>query len=169
MTKGIRNDSLSLLVYLQYIHRPYASSHSGFDLLTDIVSNEVLDGTVFIDRHARHDLDPGADADIANLAMDDVVSVQRFDGSLNLNALAIGLGLEDVAYEPEAFAGLVYDPDEYEATAILFGERLMLAVGETEMATTEMIHHTLDTLDALGLGQLTADDPIQTGSVDEFV
>ena len=41
------------------------------------------------------------------------------DTSVNLNAVAIGLGLEDVVYDPDRFPGIVYEPDAYEETVVV--------------------------------------------------
>ncbi len=46
---------------------------------------------------------------LEGLERDDVVTIQTFEGKLNLNAVAIGIGLENVRYEPDPFPPLVYD------------------------------------------------------------
>lgn len=43
-----------------------------------------------------------------------------FEHQFNLNSVAIGLGLEQVFYEPESFPGIVYTPSEFEETVVLF-------------------------------------------------
>ncbi len=40
--------------------------------------------------------------------------------ALNLNALAIGLGLKKTEYEPERFPGLIYRPPRADSVVLLF-------------------------------------------------
>jgi len=54
--------------------------------------------------------------------------------SLNLSALAIGLGLEVTEYEPEQFPGLVYRPPEHECVLLVFGSGKVVITGA--IATT---------------------------------
>jgi transcription initiation factor TFIID TATA-box-binding protein len=49
--------------------------------------------------------------------------------ALNLEAIAIGLGLEAVEYEPEQFPGLVYRLDDPDVVALLFGTGKMVITG----------------------------------------
>ena len=74
--------------------------------------------------------------------------------ALNLNAIAIGLGLANVEYEPEQFPGLVYRLDDPDVVALLFGTGKMVIVGGTipEDAETavETIASRLTDLDLLG-------------------
>jgi len=48
---------------------------------------------------------------------------------LNLNAVCIGLGLENVEYEPEIFPGLVYRLSEPKVVALLFGSGKIVVTG----------------------------------------
>jgi len=48
---------------------------------------------------------------------------------LNLNAIAISLGMERVEYEPEVFPGLVYRLDEPKAVILLFGSGKLVCAG----------------------------------------
>ena len=59
---------------------------------------------------------------------------------LNLNALAIGLGLEHTEYEPEQFPGLVYRPLSGSCTLLIFatGKIVITGVTSEEIAETEL-------------------------------
>ncbi|HEX7514883.1 MAG TPA: TATA-box-binding protein, partial [archaeon] len=48
---------------------------------------------------------------------------------LNLNAIAIGLGLENIEYEPEQFPGLVYRLSEPKVVVLLFGSGKLVVTG----------------------------------------
>jgi len=48
---------------------------------------------------------------------------------LNLNTIAISLGLENVEYEPEQFPGLVYRIDDPKIVALLFGSGKIVCTG----------------------------------------
>jgi transcription initiation factor TFIID TATA-box-binding protein len=90
---------------------------------------------------------------------DPVIEVQNIVTSgdlgenLNLNAIAIGLGLEDVEYEPEQFPGLVYRLDEPDVVALLFGSGKTVITGgkepEDAEAATEVLISKLTDLNLL--------------------
>lgn len=138
-----------------------------FDLLLSLPHETEPHESVFIDWYAREGLDATIEDRIEDypevweslelpetlrsLSPDDIVCYQRFSGSINLNAVAIGLGLEDIIYEPEAFAGLEYNPSEYEATAYLFFHEVMFAVSENKQAARGTIETILDQFGNLGL------------------
>lgn len=65
----------------------------------------------------------------------------------NLNALAIGLGLEKTEYEPEQFPGLIYRPDSGDCVVLIFatGKVVITGARELEMAeeTFEELRETL--------------------------
>jgi transcription initiation factor TFIID TATA-box-binding protein len=72
---------------------------------------------------------------------------------LNLNAIAIGLGLENVEYEPEQFPGLVYRLDDPDVVVLLFGSGKTVITGgkepEDAEAATEVLVSRLTDLDLL--------------------
>ncbi|MBU4220690.1 MAG: TATA-box-binding protein [Euryarchaeota archaeon] len=72
---------------------------------------------------------------------------------LNLNAVAIGVGLENIEYEPEQFPGLVYRMSSPKVVLLLFGSGKMVITGgkkpEDAEAAVEKIGIELD-----GLGLL---------------
>jgi transcription initiation factor TFIID TATA-box-binding protein len=59
--------------------------------------------------------------------------------NFNLNALAIGLGLEKVEYEPEQFPGLIYRPENAEGVVLLFATGRVVITGCRTIDTAEEI------------------------------
>jgi transcription initiation factor TFIID TATA-box-binding protein len=58
-----------------------------------------------------------------------IVASADLHAPLNLNAVCIGLGLENVEYEPEIFPGLVYRLSEPKVVALLFGSGKIVVTG----------------------------------------
>nr|WP_276410787.1 hypothetical protein [Halomicroarcula sp. XH51] len=76
----------------------------------------------------------------------------ELESNLNLNALAIGLGLENIEYEPERFPGLIYHVDQPMTTAVLFGNGVIATVdGVDEQAVTDAILTVIERGEDLGL------------------
>jgi transcription initiation factor TFIID TATA-box-binding protein len=73
---------------------------------------------------------------------------------LNLTAIAIGLGLANVEYEPEQFPGLVYRLNDPDVVMLLFGSGKIVIVGGTSPedaeAAVETIQSRLTDLNLLG-------------------
>lgn len=65
------------------------------------------------------------------------VCVADLDESVNLSALAIGLGLEKTEYEPEQFPGLVYRPTDYESVLLVFGSGKTVITGAKSIEEAE--------------------------------
>jgi transcription initiation factor TFIID TATA-box-binding protein len=63
------------------------------------------------------------------LTVQNIVGVADLGEALNLNAIAIGFGLEKTEYEPEQFPGLVYRMDEQPTVALIFGSGKMVITG----------------------------------------
>lgn len=57
---------------------------------------------------------------------------------LNLNQLAISLGLEKTEYEPEQFPGLVYRPDSSSCTILVFSSGKMIVTGIDDKNTAKL-------------------------------
>lgn len=57
--------------------------------------------------------------------------------SLNLSALAIGLGLEVTEYEPEQFPGLIYRPRDYACVLLVFATGKVVITGAQQFDTAE--------------------------------
>jgi transcription initiation factor TFIID TATA-box-binding protein len=90
--------------------------------------------------------------DDPEITVQNIVSSADLGHNLNLNALAIGLGLEDVEYEPEQFPGLVYRMDEPKVVILLFGSGKIVITGgkrtsDAETAVVEIV----DRIEGLGL------------------
>lgn len=59
--------------------------------------------------------------------------------NLNLNALAIGLGLEKTEYEPEQFPGLIHRPEGADGVVLLFATGKVVITGCRTMDAAENI------------------------------
>jgi hypothetical protein len=105
-----------------------------------------------------------------NLTTEDYVS--SFVGpELNLNAIAIGLGLEDIEYEPEVFAGLIYHPEGVEGTVLCSWAGLILGISETPESSEEGIVTTIERVEELELIENLSDgwkDGIETKQVEHY-
>jgi len=106
---------------------------------------------------------------LADLSLNDYVSIQPFTGRINLNGAAIGLGLENVRYSPELFGGVVCSYEEYDATAILCFNNVLFAVGETAEDASDLIKYMCETLKNLELAEPEMfDGEAETGRVTDF-
>ena len=86
------------------------------------------------------------------VVVQNIVSSADLGRSLNLNAIAIGLGLENIEYEPEQFPGLVYRLDEPEVVALLFGSGKLVVTGGKEVDDArEAVGVIVNRLEDLGL------------------
>lgn len=66
-----------------------------------------------------------------------VVCTAELGESLNLSALAIGLGLENTEYEPEQFPGLVYRPIGSDSVVLLFASGRVVITGSQHLDAAE--------------------------------
>lgn len=66
----------------------------------------------------------GLEASVQN-----VVGTADFNDGINLNAVAIGLGLEKTEYEPEQFPGLIYRSDNTKPVVLIFGSGKIVITG----------------------------------------
>jgi len=90
--------------------------------------------------------------DDPEITVQNIVSSADLGESLNLNAIAIGLGLENIEYEPEQFPGLVYRLDEPEVVALLFGSgKLVITGGKQREDAEKAVDVIADRLAELGL------------------
>jgi len=58
-----------------------------------------------------------------------IVASADLHSTLNLNAIAGGLGLENIEYEPEQFPGLVYRISDPKVVVLLFGSGKLVVTG----------------------------------------
>ncbi len=90
--------------------------------------------------------------DDPEVTVQNIVTSADLGEDLNLNAIAIGLGLEHIEYEPEQFPGLVYRLEEPEVVALLFGSGKLVITGGKEPADAEAaVDVIVDRLQDLGL------------------
>src|SRR5208337_1840052 len=64
-----------------------------------------------------------------DITVQNIVASADLGSVLNLNAIAIGLGLENIEYEPEQFPGLVYRLDVPKVVVLLFGSGKIVVTG----------------------------------------
>ncbi|WP_435118166.1 TATA-box-binding protein [Halolamina sp. C58] len=90
--------------------------------------------------------------DDPEITVQNIVTSADLGESLNLNAIAIGLGLESIEYEPEQFPGLVYRLEEPDVVALLFGSgKLVITGGKQPADAAEAVDVITERLDDLGL------------------
>jgi transcription initiation factor TFIID TATA-box-binding protein len=63
------------------------------------------------------------------IKVQNIVASADLHSTLNLNAIAIGLGLENIEYEPEQFPGLVYRISDPKVVILLFGSGKLVVTG----------------------------------------
>jgi len=86
------------------------------------------------------------------ITLHNIVSKADLGESLNLNAIAIGLELENVEYEPEQFPGLLYQMSEPDVAIILFGSgKVIIAGAKRPTDAKTAVDHLIRQLDDLGL------------------
>ena len=84
----------------------------------------------------------------------------QLDSDIHLNAVAIGLGLENIEYEPERFEGLVYRLEDPETTLVLFWEGFVTVIdASNRSAVIEGVNEVVERLQQLEL--------IESGGPDE--
>jgi len=67
--------------------------------------------------------------DEPKITVQNIVATSDLGQKINLNAIAISLGLEKVEYEPEQFPGLVYHSDVPKVVLLLFGSGKVVCTG----------------------------------------
>ncbi len=77
------------------------------------------------------------------IVIQNIVAISDLGTELNLNEVAMGLGLENVEYEPEQFPGLVYRIDEPKVAMLLFGSGKIVCTGARQ---TEDVSKAVDKL-----------------------
>ncbi len=63
------------------------------------------------------------------VTVQNIVASAEVGNFLNLNAVALGFGMENVEYEPEQFPGLVYRMDIPKVVILLFGSGKLVITG----------------------------------------
>ncbi len=86
------------------------------------------------------------------ITVQNIVASSDLGSELNLNAIAIGLGLEKVEYEPEQFPGLVYRLDDPKVVVLLFGSGKLVCTGARQPKDAERaVERIQEELEGLGL------------------
>ena len=94
----------------------------------------------------------GIEVSEVDVTVQNVVLDADLGETLNLEAIAIGFGLEDVEYEPEQFPGLVYRLGDPDVVALLFGSGKMVITGtKTRDEAEEALEAIVDRLNELAL------------------
>jgi len=94
-------------------------------------------------------IDTGGEPDIT---VQNIVASADLGTVLNLNAIAIGLGLENIEYEPEQFPGLVYRLDLPKVVVLLFGSgKLVVTGGKKPQDAEAAVERIVKELEGLAL------------------
>ena len=86
------------------------------------------------------------------IIVQNIVASADLKSELNLNAIAIGLGLENIEYEPEQFPGLVYRIKEPKIVVLVFGSgKLVVTGGKTLQDCEKGVEIVRSQIECLGL------------------
>lgn len=95
----------------------------------------------------------GVDASETEFSQVTSVFMEDICREVNLEALAIALGLEHTEYEPEQFPGLIYRPPQYEVTLLIFASGKIIIGGTTDREHAKSaIQHLQEELSFLDTG-----------------
>lgn len=87
-----------------------------------------------------------------DVEVQNIVASSDLETEINLNAIAISLGLEKVEYEPEQFPGLVYRIDDPKVVVLLFGSGKLVCTGARKPEDVERaVEKITEELEAAGL------------------
>jgi len=90
--------------------------------------------------------------DEPDITVQNIVASANLHAKLNLNAIALAIGLEKVEYEPEQFPGLVYRLEEPHVVVLLFGSGKLVCTGARKAEqVSEAIDKISQELDMKGL------------------
>ena len=88
------------------------------------------------------------------IVVQNIVASSDMNAELNLNNIAMSLGLEKVEYEPEQFPGLVYRVKEPKVVVLLFGSGKLVCTGARKAKDVELaVDKIAEELKASGLLQ----------------
>jgi transcription initiation factor TFIID TATA-box-binding protein len=86
------------------------------------------------------------------IVIQNMVATADLGGELNLNEVAVSLGLENIEYEPEQFPGLVYRIKEPRVAMLLFGSGKIVCAGARKIEDVSLAVDNLSKeLTSLGL------------------
>jgi len=90
--------------------------------------------------------------DKPEIKIQNIVASADLGRVLNLNAIAIGLGLENIEYEPEQFPGLVYRLSSPKVVMLLFGSgKIVITGGKKPEDAEAAVEKIVILLDGLGM------------------
>ncbi|MDI9645642.1 MAG: TATA-box-binding protein [Archaeoglobales archaeon] len=90
--------------------------------------------------------------DEPDVRVQNIVASADLGVDLNLNAIAVGLGLENIEYEPEQFPGLVYRLDNPRVVVLIFGSgKMVVTGGKSPEDAQKAVARIADELRTLGL------------------
>jgi transcription initiation factor TFIID TATA-box-binding protein len=90
--------------------------------------------------------------DNPQITVQNIVASADLHTILNLNAIAIGLGLENIEYEPEQFPGLVYRIDVPKVVVLIFSSgKLVVTGGKSPEDCEKGVEVVRQQLDNMGL------------------
>jgi transcription initiation factor TFIID TATA-box-binding protein len=72
------------------------------------------------------------------IEVQNIVASSDLGAKINLNSIAISVGLEKVEYEPEQFPGLVYRLDSPKVVVLLFGSGKLVCTGARKPEDVEI-------------------------------
>jgi transcription initiation factor TFIID TATA-box-binding protein len=72
------------------------------------------------------------------IEVQNIVASSDLESEINLNAIAVTLGLDRVEYEPEQFPGLVCRIDEPRVVVLLFGSGKLVCTGARKPSDVEV-------------------------------
>jgi transcription initiation factor TFIID TATA-box-binding protein len=81
--------------------------------------------------------EPPPDEIVDTFEVKNLVSTVEVDYEVDLDALAIGLGLENTEYEPEQFPGLVFRPSSESCTLLVFASGKIVVTGVRDIEVAE--------------------------------
>ncbi|HEX9815975.1 MAG TPA: TATA-box-binding protein [Candidatus Thermoplasmatota archaeon] len=79
----------------------------------------------------------GIQSEAPDITIQNIVATSDLKAELNLNAIAVGLGLENVEYEPEQFPGLVYRLKDPKVVVLIFGSGKLVCTGARKAEDAE--------------------------------
>ena len=86
------------------------------------------------------------------IVVQNMVATANLGGELNLTETAIGLGLENIEYEPEQFPGLVYRIKEPKVALLLFSSgKIVCAGARNTKDVSKAAEKLFEELNSLGL------------------
>jgi transcription initiation factor TFIID TATA-box-binding protein len=132
-----RESGERILMYLVDVGPVGILSRKGSFIITGAHSFENLEKTTdaFLDVFVEAEIINSANS--IELITQNIVCTGTLDRDINLNALAIDLGLKNTEYEPEQFPGLFYWAPEANGTILVFASGKVVITGTRSVEEAE--------------------------------